>query len=230
MPRSGRRAASCVIRMISRRRWAAAARACAWSARRASLSGRCARRARRPARPSATPRSTSSATQRAAPHRDPDPRHGHGTSSTWAERDMFDPAPTRAHRGLPRLSSPRDAGAHGRRGVRAWRRSLYVNAGTVEFLSTRERRFHLLDMNTRLQVDIRYRAGHGSRSGQGAAPDRRRDNSASPDDVSPTTGRAIQCRINAEDPHAGFIPSPGRITSLRPARALGARRFGVYGG
>ena len=25
---------------------------------------------------------------------------------------------------------------------------------------------------------------------------------------------SIQCRINAEDPHRGFIPSPGRITMI----------------
>jgi acetyl-CoA carboxylase biotin carboxylase subunit len=108
----------------------------------------------------------------------------------------------------------------------------YVNAGTVEFLVDRDRRFYFLEMNTRLQVEHpvtelvtgrdlvkeQLRIAAGDKLG------------FTQDDVV-ATGWAIECRINAEDPHAGFIPSPGRITSLRPASGPWVRDdSGVYGG
>ena len=30
------------------------------------------------------------------------------------------------------------------------------------------------------------------------------------------TGHAIECRINAESPHAGFAPCPGKVTAWKP--------------
>jgi len=44
-------------------------------------------------------------------------------------------------------------------------------------------------------------------------------------------GAAIECRINAEDPFAGWLPSPGTITGLRPAAGPWVRDdSGVYEG
>jgi acetyl-CoA carboxylase biotin carboxylase subunit len=44
-------------------------------------------------------------------------------------------------------------------------------------------------------------------------------------------GAAIECRINAEDPLAGWLPSPGTITGLRPAAGPWVRDdSGVYEG
>jgi acetyl-CoA carboxylase, biotin carboxylase subunit len=108
----------------------------------------------------------------------------------------------------------------------------YVNAGTVEFLVDRERNFYFLEMNTRLQVEhpvtelvtgrdlvkdqLRIAAGEKLGFGQ--------------DDVA-LSGWAIECRINAEDPYASFIPSPGHVAGLRvPGGPWVRDDTGVYAG
>ena len=114
-----------------------------------------------------------------------------------------------------------DAELRARMGVaacRVARAAGYVNAGTVEFLLDADRNFYFLEMNTRLQVEhpvtemvtgidlvreqLRIAAGEPLGYGQR--------------DVS-WRGWAIECRINAEDPFGGWLPSPGTITGWRPA-------------
>jgi len=108
----------------------------------------------------------------------------------------------------------------------------YVNAGTVEFLVDHDHNFYFLEMNTRLQVEhpvtefvtgrdlvreqIRIAAGEKLGYTQ--------------EDIV-FTGHAIECRINAEDPDANFMPSPGKILGLRAPGGPWVRDdSGVYEG
>jgi propionyl-CoA carboxylase alpha chain len=110
----------------------------------------------------------------------------------------------------------------------------YQSAGTVEFVAGKGRSFYFLEMNTRLQVEhpvtemitgldlvelmIRVAAGERLPFKQ---EDIKRD------------GWAMECRINAEDPLRGFLPSIGRLVRYRPPTEVpGAVRVdtGVYEG
>jgi acetyl-CoA carboxylase biotin carboxylase subunit len=108
----------------------------------------------------------------------------------------------------------------------------YVNAGTIEFLVDADRNFYFLEVNTRLQVEhpvtemvtgidlvrAQLRIAAGEPLGLAQA------------DVA-WRGAAIECRINAEDPFGGWLPSPGTITGLRAATGPGVRDdSGVYEG
>jgi propionyl-CoA carboxylase alpha chain len=124
--------------------------------------------------------------------------------------------------------------AMGEQAVALARAVNYQSAGTVEFVVGRDRSFYFLEMNTRLQVEhpvtemitgldlvewmIRVAAGEKLAFAQS---DIRRD------------GWAIECRINAEDPMRGFLPSIGRLVRYRPpAEVAGEVRVdtGVYEG
>ena len=128
-----------------------------------------------------------------------------------------------------------DAGLRARMGEAACRVAAaagYVNAGTVEFLVDGERNFYFLEMNTRLQVEHPVtemvtgidlvREQLRIAAGEPLGYDQR--------DVT-WKGWAIECRINAEDPFGGWLPSPGTITGLRAASGPGVREdSGAYEG
>ncbi|HSF04886.1 MAG TPA: acetyl-CoA carboxylase biotin carboxylase subunit [Methylomirabilota bacterium] len=128
-----------------------------------------------------------------------------------------------------------DAGLRERLGeaaCRVVREAGYVNAGTVEFLVDAEGSVYFLEMNTRLQVEHPVTE---LVTGRDLVCDQLRIAAGEPlgytqDDVS-WRGAAIECRINAEDPFAGWLPSPGTITALKTPGGPGVREdSGVYEG
>ena len=98
----------------------------------------------------------------------------------------------------------------------------YEGVGTIEFLVDKHRNFYFMEMNTRIQVEhpiteqvidydlikeqIKVAAGIKI-SGNNYLPKL----------------HSIECRINAEDPYAGFRPSPGKITNLHLPGGHGVR-------
>lgn len=110
----------------------------------------------------------------------------------------------------------------GEAAIKATKAVNYEGVGTVEFLVDKNRDFYFMEMNTRIQVEhtiteevinydlikeqIKLAAGD-KMSGENHYP----------------ALHAIQCRINAEDPHNGFRPSPGKITSYHAPGGHGIR-------
>ena len=108
--------------------------------------------------------------------------------------------------------------------VEAARAVGYRSAGTVEGLLDRDGAYYFMEMNTRIQVEhtvtemvtgldlvreqVLIAAGEPLSLRQ--------------EDVR-LVGHAFECRINAEDPSAGFRPTPGRIAGYREAGGPGVR-------
>jgi acetyl-CoA/propionyl-CoA carboxylase biotin carboxyl carrier protein len=112
----------------------------------------------------------------------------------------------------------------GRLGVDAARAVGYRSAGTIEGLLDRDGNYFFLEMNTRIQVEhtvTELVTGLDLVREQVLIAEGE-PLSLSQDDVA-LIGHAIECRINAEDPLNGFLPSPGRITSYREPAGPGVR-------
>ncbi|MBI5945290.1 MAG: acetyl-CoA carboxylase biotin carboxylase subunit [Chloroflexi bacterium] len=108
----------------------------------------------------------------------------------------------------------------------------YVNAGTIEFLVDKDRNFYFLEMNTRLQVEhpITEMVTGVDIVAEQIRIARGRQLSYTQEQIQ-FKGHAIECRINAEDPFNGFMPSTGRIMhSLLPTGPGVRIDTGVYPG
>ncbi len=100
----------------------------------------------------------------------------------------------------------------------------YFSAGTIEYIVDEDLNFYFMEMNTRIQVEhpvtetvtgidivreqIRIAAGEQLGYDQ-------KDLQLS--------GHAIECRINAENPHENFMPSAGNISALNQPGGIGVR-------
>ena len=108
--------------------------------------------------------------------------------------------------------------------VRAAQAVGYTSAGTIEFLLDDQMNYYFMEMNTRVQVEhsvtemvtgtdivqemIRVAAGDPLTFTQGDITYR---------------GHAIECRVNAEQPERGFLPSPGTISQMHLPGGNGVR-------
>ena len=100
----------------------------------------------------------------------------------------------------------------------------YTNAGTVEFLLDAERDFYFIEVNARLQVEhavTEMVSGIDLVAAQIAIAEGRE--LLMHQDTVRLRGHAIECRLYAEDPEAGFTPSPGLVEGLRVPGGPGIR-------
>jgi acetyl-CoA carboxylase biotin carboxylase subunit len=120
--------------------------------------------------------------------------------------------------------TPKLRAAMGRAAVEAARTIDYRNAGTVEFMLDANGAFYFLEMNTRLQVEHPVTE---LITGRDLVRDQVRVAAGEPlgyrqEDLR-MSGHALECRIYAEDPAHGFLPSTGRLQVYREPQGPGVR-------
>lgn len=103
----------------------------------------------------------------------------------------------------------------GRLATKVCRSIGYTNAGTVEFLMDSQKNFYFMEVNTRIQVEHPI-----TELITGVDLIKEQIKIASGEKLSykqrdiKINGHAVECRINAEDSEADFVPSTGVITDL----------------
>jgi acetyl-CoA/propionyl-CoA carboxylase, biotin carboxylase, biotin carboxyl carrier protein len=163
-----------------------------------------------------------------------DPRHvevqvladGHGNVIHLGERDC---TIQRRHQKLVE-ETPSPAVGDGLRarigqiGVDAARACGYRSAGTIEGLLTQDGEYFFMEMNTRIQVEHTVTE---EVTGIDLVREQVRIALGEPLSVSQEQvelrGHAIECRINAEDVAAGFLPAPAMVTAYREPSGPGVR-------
>lgn len=120
--------------------------------------------------------------------------------------------------------SPELRKAMGEAAVNAAKAAGYTGAGTIEFVLSPEGEFYFIEMNTRIQVEhpvtemvtgidlIREQIRVAAHLPLGFEQK----------DIV-FSGHAIECRINAENPAKGFLPSPGKVEFLHLPGGCGVR-------
>ena len=108
--------------------------------------------------------------------------------------------------------------------IKAVKASNYTNAGTIEFLVDKNKKFYFMEMNTRIQVEhpitemvtdvdiVKEQIKIASGMKLGYKQEDIRFN-----------GYSIECRINAENPQKKFMPCPGKITEINFPGGNGVR-------
>ena len=112
--------------------------------------------------------------------------------------------------------TPQMREAMGAAAVQAARAIDYVNAGTVEFIVGQDGQFYFMEINTRLQVEhpvtecvtgldlVAWQLQVAAGDALPLAQEQVRSH-----------GHAIEVRLYAEDPEAGFLPGSGKLERLR---------------
>jgi acetyl/propionyl-CoA carboxylase alpha subunit len=148
----------------------------------------------------------------------------HGTVITVGDRDC---SAQRRHQKIVEeapapMADPQQGERMAAAAIGIAREAGYRNAGTVEFVLDGDGRFYFLEVNARLQVEHPVTemvfgvdlVEQQLRIAQGERIDLR---------VGRPGGHAVEARVYAEDPAAGFLPSTGRLVHVRWPEREGVR-------